>query len=83
MGLQEERMWHINPSDVIFSNPEEVLGSGAHGIIVKARYVKERFQKCKKCEHILSALHFLCHDKSHSMSSCHRLISGSAFVEDQ
>jgi hypothetical protein len=44
IALQEERIWQINPCDIIFSNPEEVLGSGAHGIIVKARYVLKRLR---------------------------------------
>jgi hypothetical protein len=34
---QEDRLWRIEPSDLAFPQPEEVLGSGARGVIIKAR----------------------------------------------
>ena len=34
-------MWRIDACDVIFSDPEEVLGCGTYGKIIKARLVAE------------------------------------------
>jgi hypothetical protein len=41
LDLQEERMWQIEACHIIFSDPEEILGSGTHGVTIKARCLIE------------------------------------------